>query len=117
MTPNCGVPNTLPGTPNRGVFEMLKNSARNCSENFSFRRVFLEAEKSKLEMPGSRTSGNVRPVVPKVNGAGWLKTDVLNHRSMERSDEDSFALWPLLLGREPPPNEFVLLVAVLSVSG
>jgi len=66
---------------------MVKNSVRNCKLIGSLMWKYLCAEKSKLVMPGSRTSGSRRPVVPNVNGSGYEKTDELNHRFKVRSSE------------------------------
>src|SRR5712692_3426608 len=106
MTPKELVPNVVPGPPKLVSFNKLKNSARNCSVVRSCSVVFLRAEKSQFTVPGWRTSGSVRAVFPNVNGGGCENTDVSKYRSSRLTvDPPSFALFPELLGREPPPKE------------
>ena len=66
-------------------------------------------EKSQFLIPGAKTSGNVRDVFPNVNAGGAEKTAVLKYPASRLSTGPlSFALVPLLLGRDPPPSECVL---------
>src|SRR4029450_6775008 len=80
--------------------------------------VFLKIAKSQLAIPWLRASDRLRPTLPKVKAGGWLKFSVLNQRwSRSCARSSSVAVWPLLLGREPPPKEVVRLLAVLSAKG
>ena len=56
-------------------------------------------------------------MLPDVNGSGCENTDVLNQRFRVRWELSRKALCPLLFGRDPPPYELVLFVAVLRASG
>src|SRR6266852_4398139 len=63
-------------------------------------------------MPGERTSGKVRARFPNVNAGGSVKAALLNHPFRRDCAEPlSWALCPVLFGREPPPKELVRLTA------
>jgi len=49
------------------LFKTLNAPARNCSVKRSRILVFFISEKSKLTVPGVRTSGRVRPTLPRKN--------------------------------------------------
>src|SRR6185295_18377634 len=96
----------------------LNFSVRNCSPTLSEIGVFLTTAKLKFAIPGVRVSGSVRATLPNVNGAGSVNADVSNQR-LRRCCAGPLkrALVPVLLGREPPPNELVLFTAVERLSG
>src|SRR5262245_46246752 len=65
---------------------------------------------SKLLIPCPRTSESVRLLLPNVNAGGWLNADVSNQRSRRLcASPESLALRASWFGREPPPNELVIL--------
>src|SRR5438309_6165285 len=75
-------------------------------------------EKSQFLVPGAKTSGSVREVLPNVNAGGAEKTAVLKYCVRRLSvGPRNLALVPLLLGRDPPPSEWVLLTEVVRPSG
>src|SRR6185295_3450060 len=96
----------------------LNFSVRNWSPTLSVIGVFLTTAKLKFEIPGVRVSGSVRATLPNVNGGGRVNADVSNQR-LRRCCAAPLkrALVPVLLGREPPPNELVLFTAVERLSG
>src|SRR6266581_3095694 len=117
MTPNDGELRPWFGKPKIGVLNALNASARNWSESFSAILKFLNREKSRLRVPGPRTSGSVRPTLPNVNGGGWENTDVLKYRFIRSSTgPERAALWPLLFGRSRLFPEFDVF-DVVSASG
>ncbi len=80
MTPNVdGVFNPVPGPANCTVFVALKASALNCTVNLSIGLKFLNMERSRFRIPGARTSGRVRDVLPNVKASGCEKTLVLKY--------------------------------------
>src|SRR6516225_4392562 len=118
ITPKELVPCVVPGDPKFTRLKPLKNSARNWTLYLSLNRLFFMIEKSQLIVPGAKTSGSVRAVFPNVNAGGAEKTAVLKYWFSRLSVEPlSFALVPLLLGRDPPPSECVLLTDVVSPRG
>src|SRR5882724_5489271 len=69
-------------------------------------------------MPGERTSGTVRARLPKVKAGGRVNADLSNHPfRRDCAEPSSLALFPVLLGREPPPKEFVRFTALVRGSG
>src|SRR6266852_5741142 len=69
-------------------------------------------------MPGERTSGTVRARLPKVKAGGSVKADLSNHPfRRDCAEPSSLALFPVLFGRDPPPNEFVRFTASVRGSG
>src|SRR5579884_342389 len=98
----------------------LNASARNCSVKRSSRnRKFLNSDRSALRCPGLRTSGKVRPTLPKVNGGAKENTDVLNHCFSRESLEPPLtcADWPLLLGLWPGDPSAVLFCVCVRITG
>jgi hypothetical protein len=66
--------------------------------------MFLNTDKAMLTVPGPRRSGRVRDTLPNVNGGGCVNAEISKYRfSRSSTDPDSLALWPVLLGRQPPP--------------
>jgi hypothetical protein len=64
--------------------------------------MFLITERSKLISVGPRTSGRVRVTLPNVNGSGCVRAEVSKKRlSRSTVEPESFALRPVLFGREP----------------
>src|SRR5215475_6153566 len=105
-TPNDALPSTCPGKPNSTRLNRLKNSARNCIPARSLIAVVFTNARSQLLIPAERTSGSVRDTFPNVNGAGCLKTEVLNQPFRRLCAEpSSLALPPVEFGRTPPPRE------------
>src|SRR5215831_16337386 len=75
-------------------------------------------EKSQFLTPGAKTSGSVRDVFPNVNAGGAENTEASKYPvNLLSVGPFSFALVPLLLGRDPPPRERVLLTDVVRPSG
>src|SRR5262245_52667724 len=69
-------------------------------------------------MPAALNRGSVRDSFPNVNAAGWANAAVLNHWPSRAWAEPSTAVFGFTtLGRDPPPKEFVRLVAVVKARG
>src|SRR5262249_45929573 len=118
ITPNEAVPCVVPGPPKFTRLNPLKNSARNCTLKCSLNRLFFRTEKSQFLRPGAKTSGKVLDVFPNVKVGGAENMEVLKYPVSRLSVGPlSFALVPLLLGRDPPPSDCVLFTEVVSPSG
>src|SRR5437868_2382885 len=117
--PKVELPKVWFGCPNCTRLNRLNISPRNWSARLSRIFVSLNMAKSKFAAPCPRSSGSVRDSLPNVNAGGAIKQDVLNHLSMrDCAEPDSDLAQPAItLGRRLPPNELVVLFAVMKDSG
>jgi hypothetical protein len=77
----------------------------------------LVADMSKLMRPGPRTSGSVRPILPKRKAGGSTNCVVSKYWSSRLlMGPSNFSDRPVPLGRWPPPNELVLLTALVTAN-
>lgn len=83
------------GSPNCTRLNMLKISPRNSRVKRSLIDVLFAREKSKLLMPGPRSTGSVALSSPSVYGAGTVKHETLNQSSSLEVAE------PLVLRLQP----------------
>src|SRR5579864_6822791 len=78
-TPNPAAPKPVAGMPKYGWLNRLKNSVRNSIPNFSPIWVLLKTAKSKLLIPGPRSTGSTRDSEPGPKSGGAAKQAVFNH--------------------------------------
>src|ERR1019366_9809568 len=95
--PNVGLPTTVLGLPNAGVFVALNDSRRSCALTRSVIWNALCAAKSKLNNPGPRST--LRPALPYVYFAFATNAAMLNHSCTVGSDRCQS---PTTLGRPAP---------------
>src|SRR3954469_1841555 len=94
------------------------NSVRKSRLNRSVIAVLFTIEKSQFAIPGPRNTGSVRDSFPNVKAAGCANAARLNHPVIRLCAEPSTVTFGLTtLGRDPPPYEFVRLLAVVNASG
>ena len=80
------------------IYEMLNDSARNCSVTRSVIRLFFCSAASTLAIPGPKST--LRPELPKVPTAGRRNAEVSNHLSTVRWNA-SLLDWEYLLPASP----------------
>src|SRR5262249_58128970 len=79
ITPKLLLPTVAPGPPNCVVLNALNISTRNWTLYFSLKVLFLKNDRSQFLIPGLRTSGMVRGVLPKLKDGAAENCVVSNH--------------------------------------